>query len=206
MADRIVILTGGIGCGKSVAAKEFEALGVQVVDADAISHELTAAGGAAMGAISEAFGNEVLTEAGSLDRTAMREAIFRDPDKRARLEAILHPLVRDQAKLALAAAPGPYAVYMVPLWLEKYGPNARPTQAAGIKPQAIIVIDCSEETQIRRVRARSGLSQNEVQAIMSTQVPRAERRACGDYVIDNEGPEKLLKEKIAAIHRSLTTN
>lgn len=203
MADRIVVLTGGVGCGKSAAATEFEALGVCVVDADALSHELTTAGGGAMQAIREGFGQAVINPDGSLNRAAMREVVFRDSGKRAQLEAILHPLIQEKAKAALAAAPGPYAVYVVPLWQEKYGRKGSQSRSSAITPVAVIAIDCAEETQIQRVMARSGLSQMQVQAIMSTQVGRKERQALADYVIDNEGSQEQLKENVAALHSTL---
>jgi dephospho-CoA kinase len=201
-----VILTGGIGCGKSAAAKEFESHGVHVVDADALSHELTGPGGAAMRAIREAFGDAMLTQAGGLDRAAMRTEVFRDPTSRARLEAILHPMIQRLAHAALAAAPGPYAVYVVPLWFEKYGPTGSHKEFSAIEPEAIVVVDCSEETQIKRVSDRSGLSQNEVQAIMSTQVPRQQRLSLADHVIDNQGPKQMLKENVAALHSILANS
>lgn len=206
LANRIVILTGGIGCGKSAVAKEFESLGVPVVDADALSHELTAPGGDAMRAIRETFGQAMLTPEGGLNRTAMRQEVFHNPASRARLEALLHPMIQERARAALASAPGPYALYVVPLWLEKYGPRGSQRACATIQPQAIVVVDCSEEAQIQRVSARSGLSQNEVQAIMSTQASRQERLLLADHVIDNQGPKEQLKENVAALHRILTTS
>jgi dephospho-CoA kinase len=205
LADRIVILTGGIGCGKSAVAKEFESLGVHVVDADALSHELTGPGGAAMRAIREAFGEAMLTPEGGLNRTAMRQEVFDNPASRARLEALLHPMIQERAHAALASAPGQYAVYVVPLWFEKYGPRGS-RACATIQPQAIVVVDCSEEAQIQRVTARSGLSQNEVRAIMSTQASRQERLLLADHVIDNQGPKEQLKENVAALHSILATS
>lgn len=203
MADRVFILTGGVGCGKSAAAEEFVKLGVSVVDADSLSHALTATGGAAIDAIRAAFGSAMITPQGSLDRAAMRDAVFRSTDSRRRLEEILHPMIQEKAKAALALAAGPYAIYVVPLWLEKYGPKGSHRESATIEPTAVIAVDCPEETQIQRVMARSGLSQMQVQAIMSTQVTRKERLDQADYVIDNEGPKEKLKENVAALHRTL---
>jgi dephospho-CoA kinase len=206
LASRIIILTGGIGCGKTAVAKEFEALGVCVVDADAISHALTRPGGEAMSAIAQAFGNNVLAQNGGLDRAAMREEVFRNPDSRKRLEAILHPLIREKAKAALAQAQGVYAIYVVPLWLEKYGPKGINQDLAGIQPQAVVVVDCPEALQIERVMARSNLSQSQVRAIMSTQVSRNERLSQADHVISNDGPQETLKEKVADLHKMLANS
>ncbi len=203
MADRVFILTGGVGCGKSAAAEEFAKLGVSVVDADSLSHALTATGGAAIDAIRAAFGSAMITPQGSLDRAAMRDAVFRSTDSRRRLEEILHPMIQEKARAALALAAGQYAIYVVPLWLEKYGPKGSHRESATIKPAAVIAVDCPEETQIQRVMARSGLSQTQVQAIMSTQVARNERLALADYVIDNAGSQEKLKENVAALHRTL---
>jgi dephospho-CoA kinase len=201
LANRIVILTGGVGCGKSAAASEFEALGVSVVDADTLSHELTKPQGLAMNAIAQAFGKTMLTPDGGLNRAAMRAEVFRNPESRARLEAILHPMIQESARAALAQASSPYAVYVVPLWFERYGPQAGGQASPGIAPIAIVAVDCAEETQLERVMRRSGLSQNEVQAIMSTQVPRQKRLLLADHVIDNQGPKEKLKEHVAALHR-----
>jgi dephospho-CoA kinase len=206
LAKRIFILTGGIGCGKTAVAKEFESLGVSVVDADAISHALTGTDGEAMSAIAQAFGNNVLAQNGGLDREAMRTEVFRNPDSRKRLEAILHPLIRQKAQAALARAQGAYAVYVVPLWLEKYGPKGSDRDLAGIHPEAVIVVDCPEALQIERVMARSNLSQSQVQAIMSTQVPRHERLLHANYVISNDGPQELLKDKVADLHSMLANS
>ncbi len=206
LADRIIILTGGIGCGKTAVAQEFARLGVCVVDADAISHALTAPDGEAMPSILQAFGTQVLAQDGGLDRAAMRERVFRNSDIREQLEAILHPLIREKAKQALKQAAGPYAVYVVPLWLEKYGPRGSHAGLAGIDPEAVVVVDCPEATQIERVMARSNLSQSQVQAIMSTQVSRKERLSHADYVISNDEPQETLKDKVTALHKMLANS
>lgn len=206
LAKRIFILTGGIGCGKTAVAREFEALGIHVVDADVLSHELTAPGGHAIDAIRKALGEGVLNADGGLNRALVREKVFHNPDIRGQLEAILHPLIQRKAQAALAAAPGPYALYVVPLWLEKYGPQGSHKTLATITPEAVIVVDCPENLQIERVVARSGLSQNQVQAIMSTQVTRKQRLSLADHVIHNEGAPEALKPKVAALHRTLASS
>lgn len=188
----IVGLTGGIGSGKSAAADCFAALGISVVDADAVARELTLAGGAAMPAIEAAFGSSVIAADGSLDRTAMRQLAFSDKDARKRLEAILHPLVRQICNDRCQAAPPPYVVLMVPLLVESGSYRER--------VQRLVVVDCPEAMQIERVMARNGLSQEEVERIMAAQASRAERLAAADDVIDNTGNLEDLARQVTALH------
>lgn len=191
----VVGLTGGIGSGKSLAAERFAALGVPVVDTDAIAHELTAEGGAALAPIRAAFGAAVLTPAGALDRAALRRIVFADAAARARLEAILHPLIRSEAERRLrrpAGADFPYAVLVVPLLIESGDYRARVDR--------ICVVDCPEETQIARVMARSGMARAEVEAIMAAQASRAARLAAADDVVDNAGERAALVAQVDALH------
>ncbi len=147
---RTVGLTGGIGSGKSTAAGFLAELGASVVDADEISRGLTAAGGAALGALREAFGEAMVPPGGALDRDAMRALAFSDPAARARLEAILHPLVREASARRVAAATGPYAVLVVPLLFESGSYAGRLDR--------VVVVDLDESLQVRRTVARSGLA------------------------------------------------
>jgi len=185
-------LTGGIGSGKSTAAELFAELGASVIDTDAISHELTQAGGHAIGAIREAFGAEYVTADGSLDRPRMRERVFGDAAAKARLEAILHPMIRERARAGVAAASGPYAILVVPLLLE--------TGAYRDLIRRVLVVDCSEGRQVERATRRSRLPEATVRAIMATQLPRGERRARADDVIDNDGDLPALRRQVAALH------
>lgn len=185
-------LTGGIGSGKSSAADCFALLGAAVVDTDAISHELTRPGGAAIGKLRAEFGDECLSADGALDRAAMRRRVFGDPDARRRLEAVLHPLIRETALTRVAAAQAPYVVVVVPLLLE--------TGAYRAIIQRVLVVDCDEATQVRRTMARSGLSEQDVRAIMATQLPRAVRLARADDVIRNDGDLEALRRQAAALH------
>ncbi len=207
MSDRIVVITGGIGCGKTQVARLFANKGIAVVDADEIAHAITAAHGLAITPIRAAFGDEVIGSDGSLDRTKMRAKVFADATERARLEAILHPMIAEQAKAALAAAVGPYAIYVVPLWFEKANAQASTqdgtTRSDRPTPFQVIAVDCSEETQIARVMQRSQLSREAVKAIMATQVSRAERREKADRVIDNDGTLDALAEQVDRIHQAL---
>jgi len=181
-------LTGGIGSGKSAAAQLFESLGACVVDTDPIAHELTAAGGAAMPAILAKFGEEMRASDGSLDRRAMRERVFSEPDARRELEAILHPLIRRECEIRLATARGPYAVLVVPLLVE--------TGSYLALCERIAVVDCPEALQIERVSVRSGLSCDAVRAVMAAQASREARRAVADDVITNSGTFDDLKVQI----------
>ena len=189
----IVGLTGGIGSGKSTVADLFAALGATVVDTDRIAHELTGAQGAAMPQIVAAFGASFMLADGSLDRVAMRRLCFSSQDAKARLEAILHPMIRQKSE-ALCAAPvaAPYVLLVVPLFAE-----------AGVGRQRVdrtLVVDCDESVQEARVMARNGMSLEDVRAIMATQASRAARLAVADDVlVNNDGREPLLGQ-VAALH------
>jgi dephospho-CoA kinase len=189
----VVGLTGGIGSGKSAAAEEFAALGATVVDTDVIAHELTEKGGAAMAAIEKLFGAEALSDDGSMNRKKMRDRVFADPAAKRKLEALLHPMIREESALRIAAAAGPYVVHVVPLLIES--PDYRR------RVDRVLVVDCPEQTQIERVSARSGLSASEVRAIMRTQATRADRLAAADDVIDNGGSRESLRKQVAALHQ-----
>lgn len=189
----IVGLTGGIGSGKSAAATLFEQLGATVVDTDAIAHALTAPGGAAIVPIRAAFGDEVIDARGALDRAAMRRKIFADASAKARLEGILHPMIRAEADRRSAAARSAYVVLVVPLLVESGGYRSR--------VQRVAVVDCPEEMQVARVMARSVLSAEEARAIMAAQVDRQARLAVADDVIDNGGELAALRPQVEALHR-----
>lgn len=175
-------LTGGIGSGKSTVAGMLAELGAAVIDADAISRGLTAAGGRALPAIAEQFGAALINADGAMDRQAMRERVFRDAAARQRLEAIIHPLVaqatQEQAQAAIARGQ-PCLVFDVPLLVES-GERWRR------QLDRVWVVDCEVDTQIRRVMARSGLTREEVERIIAQQASRAQRLACADTVICNE--------------------
>lgn len=191
----IVGLTGGIGSGKSAVAARFADLGIAVVDTDAIAHELTGAGGAAMPAIAAAFGPAVVSAAGALDRAAMRRLAFADAGVRQRLEGILHPMIRHEALARCEQAlsqHSPYVILAVPLLVE--------SGAYRQYVRRVLVVDCDEAVQEQRVMARSGLAADEVRRIMSTQAARAERRAAADDIIDNNGDLAALIPQVEALH------
>jgi dephospho-CoA kinase len=189
----VVGLTGGIGSGKSAAAAEFERLGATVVDTDAIAHELTAAGGAAIAEVVRLFGDELIGEGGAMDRRKMRERAFADPAARTKLEGLLHPLIREESSRRIARAQGPYVIHVVPLLVES--PDYRS------RVDRVLVVDAPEEIQVERVRSRSGLSEAEVRAIVAAQATRAQRLAAADDVIQNRGTIDALREQVAALHR-----
>jgi len=189
-------LTGGIGSGKSSAARIFHELGAAVVDTDEISHELTRAGGAAMPAIRDAFGETYVSADGGLERAPMRQRVFSDAAARAKLEAILHPLIRSETRSRVECAHADYVVIVVPLLLE--------TGAYRELTDRVLVVDCSEDAQIARTMARSKLSEGEVRAIMAAQVPRATRLAAADDVLHNDGDLAALQTGAAALHRRYT--
>lgn len=185
-------LTGGIGSGKTTVADMFAARGASIIDTDQIAHQLTAPGGAAIPAIKAQFGASFLTESGAMDRARMREYVFSEPAAKARLEAILHPLIRIETERAASEAAGAYPVFVVPLLVESGSWRERVTR--------ILVVDCSEDAQVRRVISRSGLPEAQVHAIMAAQVTRAERLAAADDVIHNDGDAMALIPQVDRLH------
>lgn len=173
-------LTGGIGSGKSTVAAGLVARGAVLVDTDAISRALTAAGGAALPAIAEAFGAAAIGLDGALDRAHMREQVFADPRARHRLEAILHPMIAAETARQAAAAGAATVVFDVPL-LTEAGPRWRR------QVDRVLVVDCSEATQLARVMRRSGWPRETVERVIAQQATRAQRRAIADAVIHNDG-------------------
>ena len=188
----MVGLTGGIGSGKSAAAEEFARLGAEVVDTDEIARELTAPGGAAMPHIKSRFGAAFVAGNGAMDREAMRRRVFSDPAAKRTLERLLHPMIREASSRRIAEAKAPYVVHVVPLLIES--PDYRS------RVDRVLVVDCPEELQVERVRARSGLDAAQVRAIMLSQAPRAARLAAADDVIDNGGDRAALKTQVAQLH------
>ena len=189
----VVALTGGIGSGKSTVADAFAALGVPVIDTDVIARELTAPGGAALNPVREAFGDAVIQPDGSLDRAALRQRVFSDAAARLRLEAILHPLIRQRVEQALSGLAARYALIVVPLLVE--------TGDYRDVLQRILVVDCPESIQVERVMARSGLAREEVAAILAAQATQAERLAIADDVIANTATPEDLRAMVAALHQ-----
>ncbi|WP_404301872.1 dephospho-CoA kinase [Alicycliphilus denitrificans] len=175
-------VTGGIGSGKSTFAAMLHDCGAALIDADAIARSVTQSGGAAMAAIRHQFGPDYVDRHGALDRARMRALVFADPQAKERLETIVHPLVGNaiaQAAAAAAQAGKRLIVFDIPLLTES---DRWPRQL-----DAVLVVDCREETQLARVQARSGLTVDAIHAIMATQSSRAVRRAAADFVVYNDG-------------------
>lgn len=176
-------LTGGIGSGKSTVAGMLAELGAAVIDADALSRSLTAAGGRAIDPIRAQFGAAMIGADGAMDRQAMRERVFSDPQARLQLEAIIHPLVGQLTReLAEAAVQAGHRclVHDVPLLVES-GARWRS------QVDRVLVVDCDSATQRERVVARSGLAPQEVDRIIAQQATRLQRLSCADLVIHNQG-------------------
>lgn len=192
MSAFIVGLTGGIGSGKSTVADLFVAEGAALVDTDAIAHELTGPGGQAMPLLAEAFGSEIVKPDGSLNRAQLRQRVFADAAARARLEGILHPLIREISAARCLAADAPYVILAVPLLVE--------TGAYRERCDRVAVVDCPEALQIERVKTRSGLSASEVEAIMASQASREQRLAVADDVVTNDAGKANLHEQVVRLH------
>ncbi len=194
---QVVVLTGGIGSGKSEAAKQFAALGVPVVDVDAIAHQLTAKGQAVLGQIQLLFGADFLLADGSLDRAKLGAQVFAHPELRLKLESLLHPAIYEAAMQQLKEnakkSASPYQILVIPLYFE----STRYHEVA----DKVLVIDCPEALQIERAMQRNGSTAASVQAVMQAQVSRARRIEGADEVIDNQGSLAALQEKVGLIHK-----
>jgi dephospho-CoA kinase len=184
-------LTGGIASGKSLVAGYFEDLGVPVIDTDVIAREVVAPGMPALDEIQARFGAAVIAKDGSLDRQEMRRIVFSDDGKRQQLESILHPLIRESAARQADAAQGPYVIVVVPLLFES------PMRES---MDRILVVDCSEQTQLRRLTARDNEDVTSARRIIATQASREERLSIADDVITNDGSRDDTRNAVAALH------
>jgi dephospho-CoA kinase len=184
-------VTGGLGAGKTTVSQLFAGLGVPVIDTDEISRELTAGGGAGISAIRQSFGEAVFHSDGSLDRAALRARILADDAAKRRLEAILHPLIRAETERRLAATDAPYALVVIPLLVE--------TGAYEALLDRVLVVDCSEQTQVRRALARGGWSEREIRAMMAKQASRKDRLARADDIIDTDCDLAELGSRVSAL-------
>jgi dephospho-CoA kinase len=171
----------------------FERQGIEVVDTDAIARELTAPGGAAMAAIEKAFGGEYILPDGSLDRARMRKTVFADPSARARLEGVLHPLIRARANQRVTASSADYVVLVVPLLVE--------SGAYWDLVDRVLVVDCEQTQQLERVMRRDGISEAMAKAMLSAQAGREARLARANDVIDNRGEAADVDSAVRRLHR-----
>ncbi|QCI10742.1 dephospho-CoA kinase [Pseudomonas putida] len=187
----ILGLTGGIGSGKSAAAERFVELGVHLVDADQAARWVVEPGRPALASIVERFGAGVLLDDGQLDRSALRQKIFADPEQRRWLEALLHPLIGQEIFSYLAKAESPYAVYVSPLLIES---------GQYQKVQRVLVIDAPQALQVQRTLARDNTSPEQVQAILQAQLAREERLRHADDVVVNDHDLAALHGQIDRLH------
>lgn len=186
-------LTGGIGSGKSTVANLFSELGVPVIDTDAIAHQLTVVGSAALDEIRGVFGDAVIQPDGSLDRAALRRVVFADTESRHQLEAILHPRIYQEVMQQHARVDAPYVLIAIPLLAEVGG--------YGDMLDRVLVVDCTEDQQIARAMARSKLSHEAVSAILAAQASRAERLAIADDVIVNTATVEHVREQVVTMNQ-----
>jgi dephospho-CoA kinase len=185
-------LTGGIGSGKSLVADMFAARGASIIDTDIIAHQLTAPNGKAIPAIETQFGNLFITPEGAMDRQKMRAHVFGKPEARKKLEAILHPMIRDEARHAGLTATGIYPIFVVPLLVESGNWKARVSR--------VLVVDCPETLQISRVMQRNRFPEDQVRAIMANQATRAQRLAAADDIILNDSDTAGLIHQVDNLH------
>lgn len=185
-------LTGGIGSGKSTVAELFAELGVPIIDADRIAHQLTTPDSHAFTAIIKHFGSAILTEDGLLDRKKLRALIFADSSERQWLESLLHPLIRKEMLRQLILLKAPYCILVIPLLTESNTIRFIDRR---------LIVDLPESLQIERVSLRDHLTADQVRAILNAQSSRAERLATADDIIENTGSVAALKEKVAKLHQ-----
>jgi dephospho-CoA kinase len=185
-------LTGGIGSGKSAVAACFKKYGIKVVDADIAARKVVEPGMPALKAIAEHFGEQVLQADGTMDRAALRSIVFNDEQQRHWLEQLLHPAIGEWIAAELASATSAYAILESPLLLETE--QRKSTQRA-------LVVDVSKELQIERATARDDNSREQIEAIIAAQLPREERLARADDVIDNSGSLADLESAVETLHQ-----
>ena len=189
----IIGMTGGIGSGKTEATKLFTELGVPIVDADIISHELTARGQVTLKEIAQAFGQDILNDDGDLNRTALRKKVFANSEARKSLEDILHPAIFNKALEALKKnASAPYQILAIPLLFES-------DRYLEIISRSL-VIDSPIEMQITRASKRDGLLEADIQKIIGVQMSRTKRNSLADDLILNDGSIEELRQKIKQLH------
>ena len=194
----LIGLTGGIGSGKTAVSALLGGCGAGIIDADKISHQITAPGGEAIPQITEAFGADFIDPHGALNRPKMRTVVFEDPSARQALERITHPLIQEETvkqALELAKSGVPYLVFVVPLLIE-----------SGFWTKLIdylVVVDCPEETQIQRVMHRNNMKRSEVEKILKAQTSRNARLTPANAVIENQGSLDELKPAVLKLHQQL---
>jgi dephospho-CoA kinase len=189
----LVALTGGIASGKSAVAERFATLGVPVLDTDQIARDVVEPGTATLAQLVAEFGSDILDASGRLDRTRMREQVFKDPVQRKRLESITHPAIREELARRSNAAGGEYQIHVIPLLVE--------TGRADVYDR-VLVVDCPEEDQITRLMARDQTDADQARRILAAQATRGERLSIADDVIVNTGTLEELQRFVDTLHRN----
>jgi dephospho-CoA kinase len=187
-----VALTGGVASGKSAVSERFAAHGIEVIDADLVARELVAPGMPALREIVALFGTGMLDDGGGLDRRAMRERVFADPDARRRLEGILHPRVRSTLHKRAGAALSAYVMLVIPLLAESGGAYAWVDR--------VLVVDVPREVQRARLMQRDGIGGSLADAMLDAQASREQRLAIADDIIANDGTLAQLDQRVAELH------
>jgi dephospho-CoA kinase len=190
----VVGVTGGIGSGKSAVTDHLASLGVTIVDADLAARVVVEPGRPALDAIADRFGEGILQADGTLDRAALRGIVFAEPEQRAWLEQLTHPLIGEEIQQQLARSTSPYTVLSSPLLLET---NQRDLC------DLVVVVDVPESVQLSRTMARDNNDEVQVRRIMSAQSSRAERLAAADEVISNDASLEVLHARVERLHKSL---
>lgn len=190
MSSLIIGLTGGIGSGKSTVARLFADKGIVVVDADQCARQIVLPGTPALESIRQHFGDQILLTDGSLDRAALRELIFNNAEEKHWLESLLHPLIFEEIAQQLQSAPSPYAILESPLLVEA-GQSAI--------CQRILVVDTTEEQQVKRAMQRDNNSRELIEAIMQSQATREQRLEHANDVVDNTKNTEHLLEQVTTL-------
>lgn len=193
MSRFIVGLTGGIGSGKTTVSDSFAELGITVIDADVIAREVVEPGTPALAQIIAKFGAEILTKDGQLDRSKLREHVFRHEEDKQWLNQLLHPVIRQEMLRQCQQAQSPYAILSVPLLIE----NKLYTLV-----DRVLVVDCSEEQQLRRGSQRDGVGPEQIRRIMQAQCSRQERLKFADDIVDNNTTIEAVKEQVNTLNRN----
>ena len=191
MSSFVVGLTGGIGSGKTAVSDAFAERGVDVVDADVIARDVVAPGTEGLRAVASHFGPAILLANGSLDRAALRERVFHNPDEKTWLNNLLHPMIRESMTDAVRRARSRYCILAVPLLVENNLAHM---------VDRVLVVDCAESLQLQRATERDGSNQNTIQNIIDSQASRQDRLAIADDVIDNSGTLDDLKAQVTQLH------
>jgi len=183
-----VALTGGIGSGKSTVAKLFAKLGITIIDADKIAHQLTTPDAAISTQIIQHFGDAIVNQQGELDRTELRQIIFKNPDEKRWLEALLHPEIRKIMQQQIDAATSSYCLLVIPLLAEAKTPFEFIDR--------ICVVDSPQELQIKRACQRDNISESQVASILKQQSTRQQRLEIANDVISNDGSLEQLQRQV----------